>query len=204
MSAINTLAGGYYQLNNLGTGLANTQASSTPTDALLQAMSSLDNSNNASSQSSDAFLLDLSPQAQSLLNGAGGTRATSLGNVLGTGSNFILSAQQQQKVSDILAKYKDAPYTQDTFNQIQNDLRAAGLAPDTLSLKDQTQSFDPSMVLIDALNGTSDSSNLLGTDASNAGEQTKSSNYMANILKQWQNVSTTYQASTAASGTASA
>jgi hypothetical protein len=201
MSTINTLPNAYYQLNSTGSGLAGSQAAPNATDALLQAMSAMDSSgNSSSSNSSDAFLLDLSPQAQGLLNGIGGTSsAASAADIFGANTNFLLSTQQQQQISSILAKYKNAPYTQDTFNQIQNDLNSAGLGPSILSMKDQTQSFDPSLVLIDALNGTAtDSSSLLGSSTSTAGEQTKSTNYMQSIIKQWQNISTTYQASSSA------
>ncbi|MDE3015699.1 MAG: hypothetical protein KGI29_02095 [Pseudomonadota bacterium] len=212
MSAISNLSGGYYQLNNPGAGLANAQQAPNATDALLQAMSSSDGGGNISSPNSDAFLLDLSPQAQQIIGGMGGaasTGAASAADIFGGGGNFILSAQQQQQVGAILAKYKDAPYTQDTFNKIQNDLNAAGLGPSLLSLKDQTQSFDPALVLIDALNGTAtdSSSGALGLGTNAAGEQTKTANYMQGIIQQWQNISTTYKAqnnAAPAAGTAGA
>ncbi|MDE3059836.1 MAG: hypothetical protein KGJ06_02365 [Pseudomonadota bacterium] len=167
------------------------------TNSLLQAMSQ------AAPQDSSAGisdLVDLSPQAQSILNqmNSGSTAAPGLN----PGSGFVLSPQQQQQISAILAKYKDAPFTQDTYNQIQNDLKAAGLSPDQLSLEDQAKKFDPTQVLVDALNGINSptDNNLFG----NSSEQANASSYMQQIVSQWRNISSTAgSAVTAAGGTAS-
>jgi hypothetical protein len=108
------------------------------------------------------------------------------GGAKGQGS-FLLSAQQRQTIADILAKYKDAPYNQDTFNQIQDDLNAAGLGTNTLSMKDQAKSFNPLMVLVNALNGGSTSSSNTGVPGS-ADEQSKANNFIQGIIQQWQNL----------------
>lgn len=207
---------GYYQLSNPSGGTSTTNVN--PTSSLLQALNATDGSSSGSADNS-AFLLDLSPQAQQLLNGTnsstdstaslagalsgtdgtslasllGGGGASSTGSLFGGNSNFSLTADQKQAISNILAKYKDAPYTQATFNNIQNDLAAAGLSPSLLSMQDQAKSFDPAIVLLDALNGTTtDTGALFGTNPQ--GEQTKQTNYMQGIIQQWQSISTDYQA----------
>ncbi len=216
MTSINALpTSPYYQLSDpsAGPGGATSGAGADPaTDALLQALSASSSDPTADTSSSDAYLLDLSPQAQQYLNGVSDPSATSdllsgLGGTSATGdllgnSSFTLTTAQQQQVSAILAKYKDAPYTQDTFNQIQNDLNSAGLGTSILSLEDQVKSFDPSQVLIDALNGTTPDSSSLGFGGGAANEQSKSSSYMQSIISQWQNISTTYQATAQNAATA--
>ena len=172
---------GYYQLSSASTGKGTTTNSAgTTTDLLLQA---LNGANTDTSTSADpAYTLNLSAAAKSYLSGSSSSSAT--GN-----SNFILSSSQQKSISDILAKYKDAPYTQDTFNQIQDDLKAAGLGADTLKLQDKAKNFNTTEVLIGYLNGNyTPTDNGTGTDA----ENTKASNYIQSVIKQWQSLSSTY------------
>jgi len=185
MTSISTLNnGGYYQLSNPLAGTGTGQAPNA-TDALLQAMSAASNSSfDNSNSNNDAFLLDLSPEAQGLLNGGGAPSTSGLAGLL-NGGNFALSAKQQEQITAILTKYKDAPYTQDTFNQIQNDLNAAGLGPQLLSMEDQAKSFDPALVLLDALNGTDSTLSL----SSATDEQDKATAYMQSIISQWKSIS---------------
>jgi len=183
MSSINNLAnyGGYYQLSGQSNGQSGTNGSAT--DALLQALNS-SSASGASSTNSDAYLLNLSPQAQQYLSGTN----SALPGASGSNGSYVLSSEQQAAITDILTKYKGAPQTQDTFNKIQNDLNAAGLGASVLSLEDQAKSFNPAMVLINALNGGS-------TDGINTGvtsstdEQSKASAYMQQIISQWKNIS---------------
>jgi len=200
MSAINTLPNNslYYQLNG------NNSPSITPsssTDALLQAL------NGGSSDTSSTSPLDtvnLSPAAQQYLNSLNGSSTassssdpllaaltgvnTTTSTLPGTNTSFTLTTQQQQQITAILEKYQDAPYTQDTFNSIQNDLNNEGLGTTQLSQEDQAKSFNPTAMLIDDLNGDfTDANNMAG--ANSADEQTKSSNYMQQIISQWQTIS---------------
>lgn len=183
MSSITTGNNGYYQLSNLSTGSGGNPQSAVATNStssLLQALSG----GTAPSSNSNAYLLDLSPAAQQYLNGSGGS-SPSLSN---SATNFTLSAKDKQAITDILTKYKDAPQTQATFNSIQNDLNAAGLGAGQMSQKDKIGNFNATQLLIDALNGK-DSTVPPGADSS--AEQTKSGNYMQQIIKQWQAISTT-------------
>ena len=203
MSSISALNNsGYYQLSDPSAGTGGNIAQSNSTSALLQSLLSSSSSGTAAS-SSEAYLLDLSPQAQQYLNGigAGSASGSAVSPLNSSSESFTLTTQQQQAITNILAKYKDAPYTQATFDDIQNDLQAAGLDPTTLSRQDQAQSFNATQLFIDDLNGnTSAADNLITPD-----ESSKSSNYMQQIISQWKTISGNTgepSASTSSSGTA--
>jgi len=186
MTSINTAnSSSYYTLptasqqgSSAGSQNANTAAAltnSTSTDLLA---SLLDNSN-ASNDSS--FLLDLSPSAQAALSS--GSAATP------TSTTFTISASQQKQINDILAKYKNAPVTQATYDEIQNALQAAGLDPATMQKIDQVNSFNPQQIFMDALNGT-DPTTVTNPNTSASAESTKATNYMNSIVSQWKAEST--------------
>ena len=182
MSSItSSYAGQYYQLpsNAGGTTALPTSANAANTSLL---------STNGTANTSLAYLLDLSPEAQNYLNNGAQSATT---DPTAANSSFTISPQDQQKIDAILEKYKDAPLTQDTYNQIQNDLTTAGLSPQQLAQKDTLTSFSATRVLIDALNGIDDPI----PSASSTDEQTKSTNYMQQIYKQWQSVASASTAS---------
>ena len=182
-SVSNSLVGGYYQLSSQSGG-TNTNSASSTTNVLLQALSGTNT--NTTAASDPAYLLNLSPQAQSYLSGTPTSSATS---ALSGNSSFSLSSKQQQTITDILTKYKDAPYTQDTFNSIQNDLNAAGLGASTLKMIDQAKNFNPTALLLGALSGNYTAA----TTVDSATETGKANSYIQGVIKQWQGVSTTYQ-----------
>ena len=198
MSSINAqLQGsGYYQLNSSSSGnSATTAQTQVATPSLASALSG----NTQSTPFSDAVLLDLSPAAQKYLSGLGTSAATQTQNTSTTSSqDFVLSTEQKQTLNDILAKYKDAPYTQDTFDAIQGDLQKAGLGPDQLSAKDRVNSFSATAVLVDALNG-GNGSTPGSTPLSDADLKTKSNNYIQDVVSQWKKISTDYQSQQSAS-----
>lgn len=189
MSAISTqLPGSYYQLNNTGAGSngANTARSVTPSLA-----AALSGKQAASSSFSDAVFLDLSPAAQKYLSGLGSAAATKTQDAAGQGADFVLSVKQRATLNEIIDKYKDAPYTQATFDAIQDDLLQAGLGPDQLSAQDRSKSFNSTAVLIDALNGGK--GELPGSvQMSEETLKTKSANYIQNVVSQWKRISTDY------------
>jgi len=194
MSTINTQIpnSSYYQLSNPQAGTSGNSGTPSTANMLLQA---LDGANPASSSTgSPAYSLDLSPTAQNYLSGLNGTSTTTTGGT----DTFQLSTKQQQTLTAILAKYKDAPYTQDTFNSIQNDLNAAGLGTTTLQAKDKAQSFNPTNVLIAYLNGNSAAAD--AAMPSDSQEQTKAGNFMQSVADQWKNISTTYKSGSPADG----
>jgi acyl CoA:acetate/3-ketoacid CoA transferase len=164
MSNINTsiYSGGYYALNG-----SNAAPASNKSGALASALGG----QNASA-SPTAYLLDLSPDAQKYLQ----TQQTA------ANAGFNLTSEQTKTISDILQKYKDDPQTQETFNKIQDDLKAAGLSPERLSELEKTRSFDATSVLIKALNGDFTDS----IQVSEETQKTKASNFIDGIIKQWQ------------------
>ena len=132
---------GYYSLAQSG-GTAVTTAS---TNAAKTAAVS-----GAANENLSAYLLDLSPQARDYLNHSA---------VNAIASGFTLSQAQQSSIDTILQKYKDQPYTQDTFNQIQSDLQKAGLSPDQLASQQQVKDFNPTQTLINAMTGNKSNNN---------------------------------------------
>lgn len=201
MSSISSTLSGFFQLSGQSTTSNSSSSGSGTVTSLAEALAQTDSASSGNNSGS-SFLLDLSPDAQKYLQNLSS----------GSGSNasangFLLTSAQKQQISDILAKYKDAPYTQATYESIQNDLKAAGLSPQQLSLQDQIRQFNPVSVLVDALSGKSSGSPMdLG---SSPDENANANAYMQGIVDQWKSTSTTANDSTAggevdpASGTAS-
>lgn len=185
MSTIGSASSGYYQLANFGSG-----TSSATTSASSSGLAALENllGGSTSSGSGSSYLLNLSPAAQQYLN-SGSSNSS---------GNFILSATQQTAINNILLKYKDSPQDQDTFDKIQADLQAAGLSPQTLGMMDQTQSFNPTSVLLSALNGNYTSLNN-SSQTSSSDEQTKMNTYLQNVVTQWKNESSSTSSASGAS-----
>jgi hypothetical protein len=170
--------GSYYSLSTLlssGSG-GSAALSGTSLATLLQ---SLISPGSGSASSANAYQLDLSPQAQQIL--AGGSAGQSSGS--GASGSFVLTAAQQAAIKDIIAKFKDAPLDQNTFNQIQNALAAAGLSPQALAAEDQIKSFNPTNVLLEALGGNY--SNIQTPSTTAAGEQAKETDYMQSVANLW-------------------
>jgi hypothetical protein len=183
MSTINTgLSGGYYQLNYAsGNSAGNTKNNAAnPVSSLLQANAGTQAANN-----NLAYFLDLSPEAQKYMSE--GSARNSVSALYGASQSFTLSSKQRQEISEVIAKYKDAPFTQETYNQIQDDLKAKGLSGQQLSMIDKATSFNPTQVLVGALTGkpTADS------DPSGKNAQAKIDNFMSQILSQWKEMSST-------------
>ncbi len=184
MSSISTNIGNssYYQLNGSSgntTGQSNISVASLATSLLNP------NSTSNGSTFSDAYTLDLSPAAQQYLAGNPTSASSSISSA---NKGFVLSSKQREEVSEIIAKYKDQPFTQDTYNKIQDDLNAAGLSPQKLSMIDKATSFNPTQILVSALTGKPASN---ASDTSDAAQQTKSTNFMQQIMAQWKAISTT-------------
>jgi len=190
MSAINTQLqnNGYYQLNGSGAGASNTGNAHRTSHTGSGLASALNNSGNKGF--SDAVLLDLSPAAQKYLSGlsARNPQAQSAAQSSGGSDGFILSAKQRLALSAVLEKYKDAPYTQATFDAIQDDLQKEGLGPNQLSAKTKVSSFNSTAVLVDALNGgkgtTPGSVVISDEDLSK-----KATNYIQDVAAQWKKLS---------------
>lgn len=177
MTSISNLLNSLYPFTGSDSGGA-----SSPISTLAEALDSIGNTNTSGGYSQDAYTLNLSPEAQRYLNGAS--------------DNFLLSAGQKQAISSIIAQYKDAPFTQGTFVQIQKDLAGAGLGVQQLSLKDKLQNFSPTTVLLEALNDTAADSEA-ATASLDTASQNKANNYLKSIVSEWQSISTTISAGSA-------
>ncbi|MFM9889425.1 MAG: hypothetical protein ACKVOE_02085 [Rickettsiales bacterium] len=189
MSSINASA--YYQLPNSLTGQSNQSQTSKRTSLadLLNAVnpSSAAKTNNQGNQS---YLLNLSDAAQSYLSSLNGTGNTQSSSSSGS-DTFLLSPKQRDALNEIIAKYKDQPITQDTYNQLQQDLDAAGIGPKQLAVRDQLRDLNPTRFFLDSLNGT-DTSNGQKQQFGELTDQqkTQANNYLESILKQLQTIST--------------
>jgi hypothetical protein len=185
----------YYSLTNSTTSSnADSAASAQQLPSLAAILESVDSSDTSSSQSnSDGFLLDLSPSAQAYLQQQQ-TGSSSSSSATGS-TTFTLTPTQQQKLASILEKYKDEPFTQETFDQIQDDMTAAGIGINQLSAQDAAQQFNPTSQLLDTLNGISP------TSTSTVSTKTKASNFIQQVIDEWKSISTTADSTTESSGT---
>ncbi len=183
MSAINSLtSSGYYALNNQNSSNGQSTGNVTLAGGLAEALA-MGKSTTGTEES--AYSLDLSADALAYIKSINGTAPagkSSYSNV----TNFVLTRNQQETLNGIIEQYKDAPFTQETFNKIQDALEKAGLSTKTLSAQDSARNFNATKFLLDALNGTTSSSDVGGQDT-----ETKSNNFMTSVADQWARISTT-------------
>lgn len=190
MSAVNTQLhnNGYYQLNSSGAGAGNAGNAGRTNYAGSGLAGALNDS--AKNGFSDAVLLDLSPAAQKYLSSLNAKNAQTTDSSLSNASRdgFVLSAKQKLAVAAVLERYKDSPYTQETFDAIQDDLQKEGLGPNQLSLHERVNSFNPTASLLDALNGgngTTPGSTVISDEELSK----KATNYIQDIAAQWKKLS---------------
>lgn len=175
--------GGYYQLP---TGSGSPQQGGTPShgdrtasaelmrEAILQALSRGGSSQPDARASSEAYFLDLSPAAQRYLSEAQTVPVEPGG--------YVLTEQQHDTLTGILMRHKESPYTQATFDSIQNELHEAGLSPGQLAGQSKVKRFTTTGTLIDALNGKFQT----GAPQESASEtEAKANQYMRAVAEQW-------------------
>lgn len=196
MSSIASLLNnGYYGLDNQNTNGTNTQKSAIDLAAIAQTVAG---AKTTSVAADSAYSLNLSADALAYIksiNGSSASAASSYGNA----NNFTLTHDQKTTLDSIIAKYKDAPFTQETFTKIQDDLEKAGLSTKILSLQDTIRNFNSTRVLLDALNGTSSTDSTLAslTGGTTTDTTAKSTNFMTSVADQWARISTTAKATKA-------
>ncbi len=98
------------------------------------------------------------------------------------GESFWLSVVQKQKISCIIMQYIHAPFTQNNFNKIQEDLKNQGLSPDQLAVEDHVQAFDP-IEAAEILPGSPMEPLTIGNHFGTA--QRRADNYMRYIANEW-------------------
>lgn len=185
MTTINTAA------TNLYSSLkdsSNSAASKSNTSALLDALTGSNSVSQATKTAAESsYTLDLSPEAQQFLsqNGSGSVNALN--------GNFILTKKQEAQIAEVIAKYKEEPFTKETYDKMEAELDELGLSPQALAIKDKARGINTTSMLLAALNGTGGDLNqsLLGGGASEEQSQTKKDNYVKTILGKWSDISTT-------------
>lgn len=103
-----------------------------------------------------SYVLDLSTAAQSALD------SSSSGGTSGIYGGIQLTQSQITKLNDILSNYKDATINSDTLSSLYADLQASGLLPSQLVSVKQAESFNPTQVFLDILNGSSNAASSSG------------------------------------------
>lgn len=204
MSTINNLtSNGYYSLKNQS---SNDLLSQTGDATPLALANALGTAKTSPATTDHSYSLDLSPEALAYiqqLNNAGTAAAPASSKT--SLDQFVLNRDQQKMLESIIAKYKDEPFTQATFDQIQDDLKASGLSPETLAAQDKIRSYNPTQFFLDSLNGTATASGNTGFDALFGSDQhsqtasgtdatTKSNNFMTRVADMWARSSTTVNA----------
>ena len=174
-------------------------AQPTLTDYLAKAQGT--NTGSDATSTGNSYLLDLSPEAQAYLTTMSGNGSTTSQNsaTSSNGNGIVLSPVQQDKLAAILQKYKDAPYTDATFQAIQKDMSAAGIGADALAAQNQMRHINPTAMLLDALNGGDGSTGTVGGSADLAAS---TKDFMGKVAQQWQTISSDYDAATGGSKTA--
>lgn len=134
----------------------------------------------------EAFMLDLSPDAKEALRESTANINASAG-FSENEAQFTLTRKQLATIDEILQKYKDAPFTQETYEHIQEDLEDANLSPESLMLQDKIKSFNPINILVNALSG--DFTDVVGNNTDVL--ESKMDNYIAMVVDTWKEISTT-------------
>lgn len=136
-------------------------------------------------QQLSSYMLDLSEQAKAyLLEQENKAKESALGTAT---DSFTLNSVEQKQLRDIIAQYKNAPLTQETFDLIQEELTAKGIGAEQLAAKEQVNSFNATQLFLDALNGTQTA---LSSEQIGASAQTKKENYLTDIIEYWAGIST--------------
>lgn len=131
-----------------------------------------------------SYLLNLSEEARNYL----ASRQTSEESS-SDATSFVLTPAQQKTLETIITKYKDAPFTQESFNAMLDELDKVGLGPEQMAAKDQVKQMNSTALFLNALNGTS---NGLTFSASNGEAQSAKANaYLDSIYDAWEGISTT-------------
>lgn len=189
MSTIGTQLqqGGYYSLGQSGGAGVGSGGRVNPA---ARAYSNATQAANASSGSS-AYLIDLSPEAQRYLSGLNQPQAAAAAEAqAAVNDGFVLNNQQRVALAALLERFKDEPYTQETFDKIQDALQQDDLGPNQLSARLRATSFSTTAALVDALNG-GDGSTPGAKPMSDAELQSRSGQYIQFVAAEWRKVSTT-------------
>jgi hypothetical protein len=174
-----------------GTTSTTSQQTANPTLADVFATASGTKKASESKTNGNSYLLDLSESAKAYLqnlDGNGGSSASS--TTSSTGGGIVLNREQQTKLNAILEKYKDKPYTNASFKQMQVDMADAGIGADSLAAQNQMRHLNPTLMLLNALNGGDGS---VGTVGGSSDITAETKNFMKKVAERWKEISTTAQ-----------
>lgn len=187
MSTINTLfSGNSYQLNAEKNATANSSDSSQALQALV---SQTQNPSLATNEKRASDLLDLTKEAQDYLAriSTSAAQAEKTQEV----TPFILSRKDQAKLDSIITSYKDKPFTQESFDQMQQELKSAGLSADHLAAKEKMRTLSPARMFIDIMAGNDPAPVVHISKDTNL--QAKAERYMTDVITRWSEISTTIE-----------
>ncbi len=187
-SITNTSLANYYSLNDAKNAATTSGQASNPslTTALAAVNGTQPSNTNAAGGSS--YLLDLSDNAKNYLQSLSNTQNGTSNSAASSTDGVILTQKQQAKLTEILIKYKDAPYNDTSFKKIQDDLDAAGIGADSLAARSQVRKLNPTLIFLDALNGGDGAA---GTAISSDAIKADATGYLKKVAKQWDTISTT-------------
>lgn len=141
-----------------------------------------------------ADFIDLSPEAQNLLDFFSGAAGGLTGNPVLDNNGIILTDVQQAQISAIIAKFRDAPFSADTFHDIMQELKAAGLSPEQLAAQSEGSPLALSNIFLRALDGqdsTGATSDFL--TFSNQDDRATRDAYLRQIFSEWERISTQFR-----------
>lgn len=134
-----------------------------------------------------AYMLDLSPQAREYLIGLQSKKTEP---AVAESQGFTLNRKERLALASLLEGFKDAPYSQDTFDAIQDELHKQGLGPQQMGAKYRASSFSTTAALVDALSGGKGT--VPGSQPVSDSElQTRSQQYIQYVAAEWKKISTT-------------
>ncbi len=149
------------------------------------------------SSSSSGFdvqdFVDLSPEAQSLVDFFNGAAGGLTGSSVLDDNEVILTEAQQAQISAIISEFRDAPFTSDTFRAITKKLEAVGLSPEQLAAQSTASPLSLSQLFLRALGALESdggSSNSFGFDSQAARDSRDA--YTRQIFSEWERISTQF------------
>lgn len=184
MSSVNTLfSGNFYQLNS-----QEKSSTSGTGNALEQLVSSVKQATTSDqSEKAATDLLDLTAEAQAYLERTQATADKS--EELDKVTPFILSRKDQATLNSIINKYKDAPFTQESFQQMQQELKSANVSSEQLAAKEKMRTLSPARMFIDIMAGKEITP--VVSLADDKSFQAKGERYMRDVITRWSEISTT-------------
>lgn len=185
----NSTLSNFYSLKDAKNAATNTTLQQSSSPSLTSALAVVNGGKTDSSKLAvgSSYLLDLSDNARNYLQSLSDTNSGK-GSSTRSSGGIVLTNKEQAKLTEILIRYKDAPYNDTTFKKIQEDLDAADIGADALAAKAQARQLNPTLIFLDALNGGDGAAGTTGNSESRTADAT---GYLQKVARQWETISTT-------------